>query len=117
MDKSLEIEQLLRQKLKEVGKKSSARKTALKQLEKAYKLIHQALELSVNQNIMQIQRSSAKYDATLRDYNKLQLDYKELQTQIEYLEECLGKQAILIQRLKGQTLQKPPKSYWWKRNV
>lgn len=62
MDKNLEIIEALRQKLERVKNKARARKTALKQIQTAYKI--QSLEL---------ERFQKLYECTLRDYQELQL--------------------------------------------
>lgn len=101
MDKLLEIEVLLRQKIKEVGKKSSARKIALKRLEKAYLLQSQELE-----------RRNSLYECLLKDYNNLQLVHKELQRDAERLEQCLENMVKSNEKLMKETISTPKKSGW-----
>ncbi len=83
MNTQIEIIDHLRQKIKEVGKKSSARRVALKRLEAAYKITNEALNQCVDAKI----RYRDLYEATLKDYSKLQLEYKELQEQFDIVQE------------------------------
>jgi GTP1/Obg family GTP-binding protein len=79
MNIQLETEVLLRKKLQEHKKKSAARKKALKELEKAFKIRDQALSLSVNQNLKQIE----KIQDLREKLDELQSAFKQLQ-EIEY---------------------------------
>lgn len=109
MDKYLEIQELLRKKIKEVGKKSSARKNALKQLEKAYLL--QSVEL---------ERIRSLYNSTLKDYSQLQLDYKKVFLEHSDLTyhyssamEALEDANNLLEKLIKKDISKPPKWKFW----
>jgi hypothetical protein len=109
MDKNLEIQELLRRKIKEVGKKSSARKNALKNLERAYLL--QSVEL---------ERIKSLYNSTLKDYSQLQIDYKKLytdNTELNYQYTCameaLKDANSLVEKLIKNHINNPPKWKFW----
>lgn len=63
-----ELIECLKKKLFESRKKSAARKTALKELQKAYTIMNQALRLSVTQNIKIIKEKQELY----KQYCKLE---------------------------------------------